>query len=172
IPDRVRGARRSAGELREPVDLPLECAGLRRRRLCGGDDRLSRLARLRPGVHRLHQPRLGRQAPRRSAEGTRGRAREVSVARRGARLRARRLLRRLHDELDRGPLAGSLPLRSEEHTSELQSPCNLVCRLLLEKKKKDVLTVTYKYQKHADNHVAADGVAIVYLYKKSSRCPT
>src|SRR5256885_11780869 len=26
------------------------------------------------------------------------------------------------------------PLRSEEHTSELQSPCNLVCRLLLEKK--------------------------------------
>src|SRR5256885_11290314 len=28
------------------------------------------------------------------------------------------------------------PLRSEEHTSELQSPCNLVCRLLLEKKNK------------------------------------
>src|SRR3989454_7687204 len=27
------------------------------------------------------------------------------------------------------------PPRSEEHTSELQSPCNLVCRLLLEKKK-------------------------------------
>src|SRR2546426_4042524 len=31
-------------------------------------------------------------------------------------------------------------LRSEEHTSELQSPCNLVCRLLLEKKKKNVQT--------------------------------
>src|SRR5256885_9862160 len=30
-------------------------------------------------------------------------------------------------------------VRSEEHTSELQSPCNLVCRLLLEKKKKKVL---------------------------------
>src|SRR5256885_6248957 len=30
----------------------------------------------------------------------------------------------------------SVPPRSEEHTSELQSPCNLVCRLLLEKKKK------------------------------------
>src|SRR5256885_13092995 len=30
---------------------------------------------------------------------------------------------------------GPLRLRSEEHTSELQSPCNLVCRLLLEKKK-------------------------------------
>src|SRR5205807_5615941 len=37
-----------------------------------------------------------------------------------------------------GAGAGSvriLELRSEEHTSELQSPCNLVCRLLLEKKK-------------------------------------
>src|SRR5256885_2297230 len=29
--------------------------------------------------------------------------------------------------------------RSEEHTSELQSPCNLVCRLLLEKKKKKLI---------------------------------
>src|SRR3989454_1219289 len=37
--------------------------------------------------------------------------------------------------------------RSEEHTSELQSPCNLVCRLLLEKKKK-------KYEIQSDcNHV-------------------
>src|SRR3989454_4223805 len=31
---------------------------------------------------------------------------------------------------------GLIIYRSEEHTSELQSPCNLVCRLLLEKKKK------------------------------------
>src|SRR2546426_5372960 len=31
-------------------------------------------------------------------------------------------------------------VRSEEHTSELQSPCNLVCRLLLEKKKKRTTT--------------------------------
>src|SRR6478735_10271666 len=31
--------------------------------------------------------------------------------------------------------------RSEEHTSELQSPCNIVCRLQLEKKKKSVLRV-------------------------------
>src|ERR1039457_7315511 len=30
--------------------------------------------------------------------------------------------------------------RSEEHTSELQSPCNLVCRLLLEKKKTETFT--------------------------------
>src|SRR5256885_10013467 len=33
--------------------------------------------------------------------------------------------------------------RSEEHTSELQSPCNLVCRLLLEKKKKKTLVYMY-----------------------------
>src|SRR5688500_11558966 len=32
-------------------------------------------------------------------------------------------------------LPGCSPTRSEEHTSELQSPCNLVCRLLLGKKK-------------------------------------
>src|SRR5256885_12485047 len=31
------------------------------------------------------------------------------------------------------------PHRSEEHTSELQSPCNLVCRLLLEKKKTNII---------------------------------
>src|SRR5256885_9354416 len=38
---------------------------------------------------------------------------------------------------------GQLVRRSEEHTSELQSPCNLVCRLLLEKKKKqDIKRVT------------------------------
>src|SRR5256885_6622835 len=37
------------------------------------------------------------------------------------------------------------PLRSEEHTSELQSPCNLVCRLLLEKKKQP-----YAYHKLHD----------------------
>src|SRR5256885_2668484 len=36
--------------------------------------------------------------------------------------------------------------RSEEHTSELQSPCNLVCRLLLEKKKKNI-TCVYKSRK-------------------------
>src|SRR5256885_2885121 len=33
-------------------------------------------------------------------------------------------------------------VRSEEHTSELQSPCNLVCRLLLEKKKQYCHTTT------------------------------
>src|SRR5688500_19197120 len=34
--------------------------------------------------------------------------------------------------------------RSEEHTSELQSPCNLVCRLLLEKKKREMSSSGYR----------------------------
>src|SRR5256885_4911593 len=46
--------------------------------------------------------------------------------------------------------------RSEEHTSELQSPCNLVCRLLLEKKKKNNFTSCnkqrYVAQSHARDH--------------------
>src|SRR2546430_4004614 len=39
---------------------------------------------------------------------------------------------------ERRPQATLAPLRSEEHTSELQSQSNLVCRLLLEKKKKTI----------------------------------
>src|SRR2546427_5893039 len=43
----------------------------------------------------------------------------------------------LHAFLDqRAPVPGIAGMRSEEHTSELQSQSNLVCRLLLEKKKK------------------------------------
>src|ERR1039457_1698328 len=44
------------------------------------------------------------------------------------------------------------PGRSEEHTSELQSPCNLVCRLLLEKKK--------RYELQED--VGAGGMGTLY----------
>src|SRR5688500_19172796 len=40
-----------------------------------------------------------------------------------------------HPEADKLSLTKVNVGRSEEHTSELQSPCNLVCRLLLEKKK-------------------------------------
>src|SRR5256885_2395867 len=36
------------------------------------------------------------------------------------------------------PERAGISARSEEHTSELQSPCNLVCRLLLEKKKNKI----------------------------------
>src|SRR5205807_10189473 len=67
-------------------------------------------------------PRARRAHRRRTRSSRRGtRARTSARARRGNRRRPRR--------------RGSAP-RSEEHTSELQSPCNLVCRLLLEKKKK------------------------------------
>src|ERR1022692_4991180 len=44
--------------------------------------------------------------------------------------------------------------RSEEHTSELQSPCNLVCRLLLEKKKQIVKHRTEP--NHPDHHALND----------------
>src|SRR2546427_6138740 len=48
----------------------------------------------------------------------------------------RRLQRKLHRQLDRQKTKRlRRPARSEEHTSELQSQSNLVCRLLLEKKK-------------------------------------
>src|SRR6266850_6285936 len=48
----------------------------------------------------------------------------------------RRPLRAAREGLrSRDRKAHQRPGRSEEHTSELQSPCNLVCRLLLEKKK-------------------------------------
>src|SRR2546426_6526149 len=42
-----------------------------------------------------------------------------------------------HEERRVGVAPARFGVRSEEHTSELQSPCNLVCRLLLEKKKKN-----------------------------------
>src|SRR5256885_5173323 len=47
--------------------------------------------------------------------------------------------------------------RSEEHTSELQSPCNLVCRLLLEKKKvtndhRRQLVITLQRRQNRTNH--------------------
>src|SRR5256885_9073605 len=44
---------------------------------------------------------------------------------------------------ERGFKTDPAQLRSEEHTSELQSPCNLVCRLLLEKKKSTTIDFTY-----------------------------
>src|SRR5256885_10687252 len=61
----------------------------------------------------------------------------------------RDLLRRYHPAHDhhaaRRPMRKAVQhrpggQRSEEHTSELQSPCNLVCRLLLEKKKTNEVT--------------------------------
>src|SRR2546426_7082093 len=45
--------------------------------------------------------------------------------------------------------------RSEEHTSELQSPCNLVCRLLLEKKKKKLENTTCTGSTDTSDHATA-----------------
>src|SRR2546426_4335235 len=62
------------------------------------------------------------------------------LSERGGRAVGRREPDRLeepHRRVAAGPLVERRGARrSEEHTSELQSPCNLVCRLLLEKKKK------------------------------------
>src|SRR5256885_12445664 len=52
------------------------------------------------------------------------------------RVRRHPLGTRLAEAHHLGAATLNLVHRSEEHTSELQSPCNLVCRLLLEKKKK------------------------------------
>src|SRR2546427_9441361 len=54
----------------------------------------------------------------------------------------------------RALLRGDQPCRSEEHTSELQSQSNLVCRLLLEKKKK----LTGEADEHAADAVAGGDV--------------
>src|SRR5256885_10864943 len=61
-----------------------------------------------------------------------------------------------HTRLSRWAASPVTRSRSEEHTSELQSPCNLVCRLLLEKKK-----ILKKY----------DVVEHLYVYLLSSITP-
>src|SRR5256885_13090646 len=48
------------------------------------------------------------------------------------------------------PAASHEAARSEEHTSELQSPCNLVCRLLLEKKKNTINVILHAVSINAD----------------------
>src|SRR5256885_6333824 len=72
----------------------------------------------------LFRSRAARRSDRRAA------CRRPAVSRRHV-LRARPTPRDAN-----GQARGDDGVRSEEHTSELQSPCNLVCRLLLEKKKK------------------------------------
>src|SRR2546426_2629101 len=47
--------------------------------------------------------------------------------------------------------------RSEEHTSELQSPCNLVCRLLLEKKKNQPNSHSFLQQRMLSDRVRVHG---------------
>src|SRR2546429_3747362 len=81
---------------------------------------------------------LFRSRPRK-AQGSRAASGRGSVA---AALCLHRLVRRDQQE---SADSQELPLRSEEHTSELQSRLHLVCRLLLEKKKKKNLNVNLNY---------------------------
>src|SRR3989454_9097221 len=60
------------------------------------------------------------------------------------------LVREARNARRAAPAAAGFAWRSEEHTSELQSPCNLVCRLLLEKKKK-MIKQTAKQSSHDVN---------------------
>src|SRR5205807_9954734 len=76
----------------------------------------------------FHRPRGRWTAPRERCAGADGHDPQEPG-------RARRCDRRLRGSPDRRSAKATIA-RSEEHTSELQSPCNLVCRLLLEKKKK------------------------------------
>src|SRR5256885_10569217 len=69
----------------------------------------------------------------------------------------------------------ALSRRSEEHTSELQSPCNLVCRLLLAKPKPSLFTLAitmaiYPFIYHRFNHVASPATASASV--SSARPPT
>src|SRR2546426_999084 len=53
---------------------------------------------------------------------------------------------------DKPRIIGCAEDRSEEHTSELQSPCNLVCRLLLEKKKKRQINMNMQLKQYITYH--------------------
>src|SRR2546426_12794983 len=72
----------------------------------------------------------------------------------GAHIRVRRLFISCNDHSEcRSDSTVSQERRSEEHTSELQSPCNLVCRLLLEKKKKIHNTTSVRTNmRHSTRH--------------------
>src|SRR5256885_12928443 len=61
----------------------------------------------------------------------------AGAARRGPQRKTARTAIRGHLSVSAGVSRPDRLFRSEEHTSELQSPCNLVCRLLLEKKKNE-----------------------------------
>src|ERR1022692_1932527 len=67
----------------------------------------------------------------------------------------------------------ALPIRSEEHTSELQSPCNLVCRLLLEKKNKIGLRISHTDSKSvaAGARCTHAGTCRIHRYRRAlGRC--
>src|SRR5256885_4452263 len=98
--------------------------GARKHGLSDGDDVAATLERLQP-TKRCALVGRGQPCCHSSADEGAGSLRERQ-SRRDAPSRSTQCV----------PGGDVLLKRSEEHTSELQSPCNLVCRLLLEKKKK------------------------------------
>src|SRR5688500_20017479 len=94
---------------------------------------MGEIQRVRDARHRLEADEVGCVGWRiatpaaASTRARRARSRRRRIWIRGCDLAAKAGIRRMRRIDD----------RSEEHTSELQSPCNLVCRLLLEKKKKN-----------------------------------
>src|SRR5256885_10092071 len=62
------------------------------------------------------------------------------------------------------------PVRSEEHTSELQSPCNLVCRLLLEKKKNSHAHLARKHHNYRERSQGTLPLASSLATARNSLC--
>src|SRR2546430_9263410 len=81
--------------------------------------------------------------------------------------RSRHAVARRADQSSRrrvGGVAGRVPQgRSEEHTSELQSQSNLVCRLLLEKKKKNIVNGRICLSHNIPTHMTRDETAMSRL---------
>src|SRR2546430_3264242 len=70
----------------------------------------------------------------------------------------------------RRPRLGPARLRSEEHTSELQSQSNLVCRLLLEKKKKHILSISVQFQSKIIGLVRRQMMPLLVCLTADLRC--
>src|SRR5256885_3591054 len=98
-----------------------------------------------PGCWRRSSGAASRRCASMPGDSTGGRARWCSRPRRSSSVRA--TCRRTSGATSSSPpsACSALRSRSEEHTSELQSPCNLVCRLLLEKK-------NYQYNDASRDH--------------------
>src|SRR5256885_7719156 len=112
------------------------------------------------------------QLPTRARHGAHHAAPELAVSHALARGVARGVLRRLHlpVQVRRGAGPGLGGGRSEEHTSELQSPCNLVCRLLLEKKKKQKLDQrVWKNRRTINGRSPADSTAVLTYANRGNR---
>src|SRR2546426_6280602 len=145
--------RTPAGSLRLPLTPPLDAlprrlsyilaygarGGAGRCNRSDAGDRARHRRRAGPGGSQARDLRTYRRRRPRYARGLeQGRHRRHRDAVRRVGPGVRRRVRGLRDRATRRPE------RSEEHTSELQSPCNLVCRLLLEKKKQRILGTLVK----------------------------